>query len=758
MLKFALPALAALVLAPATALAAPLSRTQPVDFFADVPSRNLQGITARSDGRLLPGPTVGPVNVRFGSELLWSMTTDGARLLIGTGPEGRILRINPDTRGEITPEVLLDLPETHVFALARLPNGDVLAGTSPQGTLVLSREGQVIARAALPVDSIFALSVIEDDPSAPVALIATGNPGRIYQAAIPVFANSGDSFDKLTEAAALKARGISLLGEIRDQNISRLLRLSDGRIIAGSSPRGNLYEFSAKGGSPRILAEHRNAEVTDLLAWDGGFFAALTFGGQSVEARAANRAPAGAARTDETSAREETENAAPPPVIPVEPVRVERFAGRGQLLWLPNGGFPETVASRNGAAFYRLQRHEGIVLISGGEQGDLFGYDPERRRSLTFPAAGSAQINGLLPAARIPGAYHAIGNNPASLSLVNFPAGSARRVESRRLDLGVPAEIGALRLGAGTAIAEDRLTVELRASYGSDEAEGWSDWQHAVPADGGWRVNGLRGRYVQARLSPATARFEIDRATLHYLPQNRRPSLQEFRVLPPNHTLIPAMESPPAFSTTLAQLLQSQSRSDERRPSSLLSSQVVPQTGAQVVVWTLNDPDGDDYLSTFSIRRAGTEAWTDLIVNTADSYLQFDTAHLPEGLYQTRLIVTETEPRPLPDRLSSTFATEDLLIDRTPPEFLDVAVGRENGRLVVSVRAKDALSLLGGLEVSLNNGFKALLEHPVDGILDGREETFRLSITAAQADGATSLEVISYDALGNGSSRRVSIP
>lgn len=746
-----------LALATSVACATPLSKRQPVDFFADVPSRNLQGLAARSDGRLVPGPAVGATKARFGAELLWSVVPAGNELLIGTGPDGHILQVNPNVRGEFTPTVLTDLPETHVFALARLANGDLIAGTSPQGTLVLLRGGKVMARVALPVDSIFDLSVVRDDQGGTVALAATGNPGRIYRVDLKAFVVGGDVPEKIESVEALGARGITLFGEIRDRNIRRLLPLADGRVIAGSAPRGNVYEFSAAGGAPRMLSENRNAEVTDLLIWDGGFFAALTFAAQPAETRVVR--PQRPTRPEDGSGQPgEAEPPPPaPPPPPVDPIRTERFTGRSQLLWFQDGGFPEVAAARNGVAFYRLQRHQNLLLIAGGEQGELLGYHPTTQRSLTFAGATPAQLNGIVPAAAIPGAYYAIGNNPTGLSLINFPGVSMRSAESRRIDLGVPAAVGALRFGSGNRIDAERLSVELRTSFGSDESEGWTDWQRAVATDEGWRVPDLRGRYVQARLRAETFDFEIDRAELHYLPQNRRPSLQEFRVLAPNYALIPSPESPPSLSTTLGQLMQPP-REDERRRTPAPSSQVVPQTGTQVVLWTVTDAEGDNLLSSFSIRPVGALAWTDLIVKTRNSFHQFDVSHLAEGVYQTRLVVTETEPRPVADRLSAIISTDDLLIDRTPPEMLEAGVTSDASNLVVTVRARDAFSLLAGVEFALNNGHKGTVEHPLDGILDGREETFLIEISAAQAAGATTIELVVYDALGNSTARRLKVP
>jgi hypothetical protein len=734
---------------------APLSKTQPVDFYADFPSRNLQGIATRSDGRLLPGPAVGPLDIRLGNSLLWTLAADGDKVLIGTGPDGKVLSVNPNVRGELTPAELLDLPETHVFAVVRLTHGDLLVGTSPQGTLVLAREGKVVARTALPVDSIFDIAVGTGEGSNPAVLVATGNPGRIYRVDLAVFGASGDHLDKVTTADVLASRGITLFGEIRDRNVRRLLQLTDGRVMAGSAPRGNVYEFESTGGAPRILLENRNAEVADLLSWEGGFFAAVTFAAATGDTRLNPPRPA----KPEENPNPPAAGVDLPPVGPPEtPARMERFAGRSQLWWFPEAGFPEAVVARTGVAFYRLARHDGLLLIAGGEAGELLGYDPRRQRSLTFPGVAGAQLNGLLPAAKIPGAFHAIANNPSGLHLINFPGAHVRTAESRRIDLGTPSLLGLVRFGSGTQVEPADLKVELRTSFGSDETEGWTPWRVAAAEDGGWRVPELRGRHVQLRLTVNTGRFGLDRAELHHLPQNRRPQLQEFRLLSPNFGLVPAPEPATQVSMTLGQLLQPPVRDDEKRRSPLLASQIVPQPGAQVAVWTVNDPDGDDITCTFSLRPAGSENWTDLAVATRDSFLQFDISHLPEGVYQTRLVASETSPRPESTRLSAVFETDNLLIDRTPPVLDTVQVRREAGRLRIMVTARDEFSRLAGVEFSLNNGVRETIEQPDDGILDGRTESFTLDLPAERAARATNIEVIVYDATGNSAARRLPIP
>ncbi len=183
---------------------------------------------------------------------------------------------------------------------------------------------------------------------------------------------------------------------------------------------------------------------------------------------------------------------------------------------------------------------------------------------------------------------------------------------------------------------------------------------------------------------------------------------------------------------------------------------MVAAPGNQIAYWTLNDPDGDTLAATFSLRRQGEEAWTDLAVASETPFVQFDTSTLADGIYFTRLVVTEQAPRPPADRLTLRFETDDLIIDRTPPKLAEAQARIEGDRLVIQVRGTDAASLLEGVEFRFNNGLTESVEQPVDGIRDGRTETFRLELPLARVAGATSVEVLLFDAHVNSVSARLS--
>ncbi len=756
--------LSGLALIPATA--DPLSKKYDLDFYRDIPSRNLKGLATRSDGRLVAGPVLTELTAvaPFTADLLWTLESAGApdRWLLGTGPDGRILEATLDVaKSAFTTREVAKLDEPHIFALRRLPDGALLVGTSPHGVLFLVRDGKVTARVSLPVDSIFDLLVLD----ANTALIATGNPARLYRIDLKQFATSGVAPEKLITPAQFTARGLILVGEIRDRNLRRLARFTDGRIAAGSSPKGNIYVFPAAisatapaKAEPVLLQENRDAEVTDLLPQtNGDLYATLVFSSSAGDARINASPPKSTKDAPDAPS-------APTPVSFSPPA--EKFSGRSTLVLFPAGGFPEILSSRSNLAFYQLARHGDTLLIAGGELGELLGYDLNARLPLTYAGSASSQLNAL---AAVPGTtdrFLVLRNNAPGLALLDFKATAERSAETRRIDLGTPALFGALRFDRLRDLAPAQLALEIKTSVGTDEIEGWTAWTPLIASDANdpaWRAPALRGRYAKLRLKlPATAAtLEIEKPAFYFLPQNRRPTLQEFRFLTPNFALIPGSEPAPGVTTSLSSILNASKDDDagsaKRSKAGFLASQIVPSPGTQIAMWTLVDPDGDNVTVTFSIRRDGETAWTDLSVSNREPYVSFDTARLADGIYFTRLVATEAAPRLAAERLSITFETDNLVVDHTPPAILEATAARTADTVKITVRGRDAMSLLEGIEVVFNNGVHETVEQPADGIRDGREETFVLEIPLSRATGATAAEITLYDTPGNATTRRLTL-
>ena len=752
-----------------------LSKSQKVDFFREVSSRNIAGLATRSDGRLISGPVLRKLEADFGTELMWDIEPlSPGNWLVSTGPSGVIKQVTLPDLSDVESAVVetwAEIATDHVFVIKHLGGDRILAGGSPRGGLYLLAAGEVVAAVNLPVDSILDILVLD----AGTALVATGNPGRIYRVDLAVFESTQPVETPNTETGleddAVVAevapvpwteRGISEFGAIRDRNVRRLARDDEGRVLAGSAPDGNLYRFPVEGGAPLTLFNHDRAEVTDIFVADNNdVFASVVSAGTP----GSNRVIRSATLVPETAKAGEKKEE-PKPLL-LEPAPQDIFAGRSSLIKLAGGdGLPETVASRGNLAFYRIVERGSVLMLAGGDDGDLVGYDRATRRALTFGGSDASQLSDLV-ATDDASKYLVMTNNPSGIAVLDFQAPGPRTAETRRIDLRSPGHLGAVRFGRLRGLRVPDLNLELRANRGNDENEGWTDWSRAEERDGGWYSSGLTGQYLQLRVTlPETISpdLQLDSAMVYHLPQNRRPVLQRFRIISPNFGLIPRAENTDSAVTTLGQVIGETTSNNannteaQRERANFLASNVVPRPGAQIVTWTVNDADEDNLRATFSLRHEDSEEWIDMVVNTTAPWVQFDRSALPDGVYFTRLVITEAAPRPKADRLRVEFETDDLLVDQSPPELLDVAVATEEGRLGVRVDGRDAMSLLYGVDLVFNNGFEEAIEQPADGIRDGRTETFFTSISAAALEGATSVEVRLFDASGNRTARRVDLP
>ncbi len=737
----------------------PLTKQLEVDFGRDVASRKLKGLATRSDGRVRPGPVFTDLPGPKIADILWMIRAVAAdrtgagggkearesagpgRFLVGTGPDGKVFEVTLQGKdGGYAVREVAHVTEAQAISVQPLADGNFLVGTSPSAAIYLARDGKLLARVPLAADSVFDFLPLSDG----VVLAATGNPGKIYRIDVAKFAKAGTAAGKVDDDKALAGKGVTLFGEVRDRNIRRLARLPDGRVVAGSAPKGNIYTFADQGGAPTLLQENRDTEVVDLLpVSDGGFYAALVQSPGEGSRLVRPKPPGDEKEKEDRESR-------------------SSFAGRSSVVWFPADGFPETVMSKSGISLYRLAQYQGSLLLAAGEQGDTLGYDPVARRSLIYAGSDSAELNDLAPLDA--NRFLVLRNNAPGLALISFVPGTQRTLETKRLDLGTPGTLGLIRPEHVRGVAAADLRLEASINAGSDEIEGWSPWTDLKPMDEAFSAVGLRGRYLKLRLTvPAnTGDFSIDKATVFYLPQNRRPILSDFRIFPPNLALVPLPEMPTPQTSTLGQMLfpaasALKDEGPEKHKGTFLSSQVVPQPGSEIIYWSVTDADNDNLSYTLSIRPEAGDTWTDLAVDIHDSYLQFETAAFPEGVYLTRLTVKEQAPRPEKDRLTYTFETDYLTIDRTPPEISAATVERRDNKLVVAVDGHDALSLLEGAEFVLNNGTREEVEHPADGVLDSKTERFVAEIPEAKAAGATSVEIVLYDQSGNSSSKRLPI-
>ncbi len=739
-----------------TAAPVSFSKDKTISFFREVSSRDLSGLAVRSDGRIIHGPTFETLPGNSVEDLWWDIEPwQDFTWLVGSGPNGKVLKVEIDeSQDSYSAEVWAETKSSQIFTVKSVSGDRVIGGGAPKAAVYLWAEnGELLQSINLPGDSV--LDILPNETGDTV-WVATGNPGEVYQIDLESFAAS-------SIGESLEERGIQLKGSIRDRNVRRLAWGENGVLLAGSSPSGNIYEFPLSGGTPTILVDQESGEVTDIhVSNTGDVYATVVVSGGTTTRRVTRATNLGA----EDPTAEKTDNkpeTVPAPSIMEAPPPVEKFDGRSSLYRIPGGiGLPEAVSSRNNLAMYQIASYQDQLLLAGGDDGELVGYDPAERRAISYPGSNSAQLTELV---QIPTSnqFLVMTNNPAGLSRLDFSNQGKRLVKTQRINLQTPSEIGLLRFNRLRDVNAAEITIRMRANRGRDAREGWTPWVEASHENGGWRAPGiLLGQYVELEIElPASLseKAQLDQAKLYYLPQNRRPVLQSFRLISPNFGLdVRGPASPATTNLNLGQVIGSSPSPNkpegERRRQVLLSSPVVPQPGSQVAMWTVTDPDSDNLVATFSIRAESDVTWTDLAVQSDADWVQFDRRTFPEGTYFTRLLVEESAPRRSEDRRQVAFQTDDLVIDHSPPVVSAVQAQGRSGMIEISFEGVDKLSLISSAALVFNNGYELELGMPVDGILDSPSERFVVEIEKDRLLNATSVEIYVGDKGGNFGSRR----
>ena len=259
MRPLALPAFALVSLLAAPLLAEPLSKKTDLDFFRDVPSRNLKGLATRSDGRLVAGPTLSEFVVSAPADLLWCLepTPEPTKWLIGTGPDGKIFEI------------------TFNISDATYGTRDIIDGTS--NTLAFSERVQAnfnIGGKATPD--------IREGTLTSVAGI-TSSPGACLAATAPIVAAN-----RYTNGALVKGRFSSTWCDGQPENVSFYSILAPNSVSCvsdnntNSDAAVNLLSASSyhSGGVTALMADGAVRFISNNID-TGNLGVASTLGGKS---------------------------------------------------------------------------------------------------------------------------------------------------------------------------------------------------------------------------------------------------------------------------------------------------------------------------------------------------------------------------------------------------------------------------------------------------------------------------------------------
>ena len=648
----------------------------------DMNTVHLDGASLDADGGLVRGLVARPLGPD-GPEVVWCLVDAGdGGFYTGSGHGGIIHH----TSGDGTVETVAEVPAPEVFSLVMPPKGGLLAGCGPEGQLYrIAEGGTVLELGTVPGGYIWDLLV---DPDGETVWLATGSPAAVWK-----LSPDGD----LEEYAVFDA-----------QNVLDLTLDPNGRLLAATQGPGLVFRLERDGTpEPVVLFEAAQNEIRQLLSGPGGVIYALALQVEEQFAPAAENNTSG--------------------MLKVLNGHAAADVPRSAIYRLDESGLVEPVWTGDQDVMIAAWSSDwgwlaGTVQVDHDARAQLLALDPPAGSHRVAGWPGGDVLSLLVAPDRIVAAMA----HPGAVQEL-LPDQGPHRALSPPVDAGRPVQWGRLRWqGSGDL---DGVRWDVRGGNRSEPDETWIPWSQAwQDTDHELEMPALR--YLQWRVTlPASGDGRITGVGLSAWRNNLPPSIIAFReemvtdiedggLMPRSENVTQTMQS--GLRVEFGQPARRDRRTEPRRADRIRPVRTFSWKGA--------DPDGDRMIWSLEYRRADSEAWRSILVDTPVRLGIWDTTDLPDGGYHVRLSVSDEPDNPADSAGRSRRELGPFQVDNTPPHLakLDLRLTATGFRL--RIRAEDEGGVVGTALVVLPDGSLQRLD-PVDLICDSDREDFDREIT-----------------------------
>ncbi len=668
-----------------------------------------QGVAIRSDGRLEAGPA-SSLLYATGKSYVWSIASDAAGngyLGLGGTASGSaaVMKVTPD--GKATQ--IFEGKELAVQAVKVAGDGSVLVATSPDGKVYrVSAAGG--ASSGSPV-VVFDPAATEEKPKY-LWDLAVGKAGEIYVAA------GAPAVVYKVPAGGGKAE---VLFKTADQHIRCLLLGADGTLWAGSDGSGVIYKFATgvAGAKPFAAYAAGRREIT-ALAVDavGNVYAA------GVGTKGHTTLPplpvTGSIGVSITFVQPGSSTAAGANTLVPDGSEIYKIAADGS---------PLKLVTLKDDVVYALAVRNGSLLAATGNRGRIYRVDRDGSGRFADVAHLEA-AQGMAFAPVKDGLLVATSNSGKVFRLGDAVAPSATYT-SEVFDAQEFSQWGRGEIRAGGAAGFDLF---VRSGNVESPLMGWSEWAK-VGADGGFTVPA--GRFVQWK-AVLRSGGTIDSVALNYLQKNVAPVVDEIVVQPgarvtanavPNAATVQVSFPPAAGTTPPISFTQDAS-------STPLTAQ--KDKTAVTVRWMAHDDNGDDLMFAVWYRGVGEANWRLLKDQISEKVYSFDSALLPDGSYELKVVASDAPVHTDAEALSGERASEVFVVDTTPPvpgTLTAAMVAGSPSKIHATLEARDATSPIAHAEYSVDAGPWQYLE-PVGKVSDSLTERYDFTVAVPAATGS----------------------
>lgn len=674
------------------------------------------GVAIRSDGRIEPGPATSLL-YSTGGNYVWSVAADAAGDAYvgmgGTASGGAIvMRVSPD--GKATK--VFEGKELGVQALRLGTDGKMYAATSPDGKVY--RLGATLADAAV----VFDPAQTAEKPKYLWDVVQAAGKGDMYVAAgAPAVVYRVPAEGGKPEVAF----------RTTDQHIRSLLMAPDGTLWAGSDGSGVIYRLktTAAGpvGKPFAVYSAPKMEITALAMDSAGNVYAAGVGTKPAPGAPRPGLPplpvTGAVGVTITFSQPGSANAATANTLIPEGSEIYRIA--------PDGS-PDKLLSLKDDVVYALAMHDGSLLAATGNRGRVY-------RVNTGVAGQFTDVTHLEAAqgmafASAPGGLFVATSNSGKVYRVDDKTAADATYTSDVFDAEAFSQWGRLELD------QENGEFDLFARSGNvgSPLMGWSDWV-AVSKQGEVKIPG--GRFAQWK-AVLRGGSSLNSVGLNYLQKNLAPVVDDIVVQPDARVTASAASSQNAtvqvsFTSATSSGLQAFTPDANSQP---LTAQ--KDKGAVTARWAAHDDNGDDLVFSLWYRGVGEKNWLLLKDKVTDKYLSFDASLLPDGIYELKVVASDSPSHSAGDALNGQRVSSEFVVDTTAPVPGALTASMVAGKIHATFSAKDATSPIAHAEYSVDAGPWQFVE-PEGKVSDSPEERYDFTAAVPVVSGDAAAGVVS---------------
>ncbi len=673
-----------------------------------------EGVAIRSDGRLEAGPATSLLYTT-GGNYVWSLAADAAgNAYVGMGGTASggavVMKVAPD--GKATK--IFEGKELAVQAQRVAGDGSVYAATSPDGKVYRLGAGSADATV------VFDPAQTEEKPKylwdvAPVGGQPGGKGGALYIAA------GAPAVVYRVPAGGGKPE---VVFKTVDQHIRCLMLAPDGTLWAGTDGGGVVYKLDTKaaGAKPFAVYAAPKREIT-ALAMDaaGNVYAAGVgskpatggngAGGPGIPGPGLPPLPVtGNVGVTITFSQPGSANAANANTLIPEGTEIYKIAADGS---------PSKLLTLKEDVVYALAFHNGSLLAATGNRGRIYRVATDAAGQFTDEAHLEA-AQGMAFAA-VPGGLIVATSNSGKVFRLEDKVATNATYTSDVFDAG-----GFSQWGRIEARPEVATGFDLFERSGNVESPlmGWSAW---VPVkQGAAIVPGGRFAQWKAVLRPGGW---VEQVGLNYLQKNIAPVVDEIAVQAGARV---AANPPQPKNETVQVAFPAAGPSVQGFVPDANAAPLTAQKDktAVTVRWAAHDDNGDDLIFAVWYRGVGERNWRLLKDKIVEKYLSFDSALLPDGNYEMKVVASDAPDHPDPEALEGERMSGVLVVDTTPPvpgPLAATLLAGSPAKIHATFEAKDATSPIAHAEYSVDAGPWQYLE-PVGRVSDSLDESYDFTV------------------------------